>query len=68
MERLYYLVAQLPAFSVTDDSNQKLPLTVEYFKDLCSRFMSDKAKIMAENLTLEPPLETGSTGSSFLDQ
>ena len=68
MERLYYLVAQLPAFSVTDDSNQKLPLTVEYFKDLCARFMSDKAKIMAENLTLEPPLETESTGSPFLDQ
>ncbi len=68
MEHLYYLVAQLPAFSVNDDSSQKLPLTVMYYKDLCSRFMSEKANKVAQNLTLEPPLESESTGSSFLDQ
>ena len=72
MEHLYYLVAQLPAFSVNDDSSQKLPLTVGYFKDLCSRFMSEKANETAQKLTLEPPLEfeegKKSTGSVFLDQ
>ena len=68
MEHLYYLVAQLPAFSVNDDSSQKLPLTVMYYKDLCSRFMSEKANEVAQNLTLEPPLESKSTGSAFLDQ
>lgn len=68
MEHLYYLVAQLPAFSVNDDSSQKLPLTVGYFKDLCSRFMSEKSARLAENLTLEPPVEPVSTGSVFLDE
>lgn len=68
MEHLYYLVAQLPAFSVNDDSSQKLPLTVGYFKDLCSRFMSEKSAQLAENLTLEPPVEPVSTGSVFLDE
>lgn len=68
MEHLYYLVAQLPAFSVNDDSNQKLPLTVAYYKDLCARFMSEKANCIAQSLTLEPPLESKSTGSAFLDQ
>ena len=68
MEHLYYLVAQLPAISVNDDSSQKLPLTVGYFKDLCSRFMSEKSAKLAEKLTLEPPVEPVSTGSVFLDE
>ena len=59
MEHLYYLVAQLPAISVNDDSSQKLPLTVGYFKDLCSRFMSEKSAKLAEPV---------STGSVFLDE
>lgn len=68
MEHLYYLVAQLPAFLVNDDTSQKLPLTVAYFKDLCSRFMSEKDNLMAQNLTLEPPLDNKNNGSSFLNQ
>lgn len=68
MEHLYYLVAQLPAFSVNDDSSQKLPITTEYFKDLCNRFMSEKSARIAECLSLDPPLESVHTGSVFLDQ
>lgn len=68
MEHLYYLVAQLPAFSVSDDSSQKLPVTVEYFKDLCTRFMSEKTAKLAANLSLEPPLELEDTGVPFLDE
>ncbi|MCI5523893.1 MAG: hypothetical protein SO116_09965 [Treponema sp.] len=67
MEHLYYLVAQLPYFSVNDDSSVKLPITVEYFKDLCTRFMSAKDAEIAVNLTLEPPKELKETGSVFLD-
>lgn len=67
MEHLYYLVAQLPAFSVSDDSSQKLPITTGYFKDLCTRFMSPEKAEIASNLSLEPPLECKSTGSMFLD-
>lgn len=67
MEHLYYLVAQLPAFSLNDDSSQRLPITALYFKDLCVRFMSEKSARLAENLSLEPPLEGVPTGSAFLD-
>lgn len=67
MEHLYYLVAQLPSFSVTDDSSAKLPLTTEYYKDLCIRFMSAESSRIAAGLTLEPPLEQETTGSAFLD-
>lgn len=67
MEHLYYLVAQLPAFSAGSESNAKLPITAEYYKDLCSRFMSEKAATVARNLSLEPPRTQSSTGSVFLD-
>ena len=67
MEHLYYLVAQLPAFTVNDDANYKLPITTEYYRDLCCRFMSPKDAEMAKNLSLEPPRESESTGSQFLD-
>ncbi|MCR5217230.1 DUF2764 family protein [Treponema sp.] len=67
MEHLYYLVAQLPSFSVNEDSSAKLPLTTEYYKDLCSRFMSAESSRIAEGLSLEPPLELKATGSAFLD-
>ena len=65
MEHLYYLVAQLPAFSATQD--QKLPITSAYFLDLCTRFMSPEAAKAVRELSLEPPLDGKSTGSDFLD-
>lgn len=67
MEHLYYLMAQLPAFSSSDDANYKFPITTDYFKDLCGRFMSAKSAETARNLSLEPPLEVKPTGSVFLD-
>lgn len=67
MEHLYYLVSQLPAFTVNDDNSSKLPITTEYFKDLCSRFMSKKDCENIKNLSLEPPRKNISTGSKFLD-
>ena len=41
MSNQYYLLAQLPSFSVTDDKSA-LPVTEEYFYDLCSRFLEKK--------------------------
>jgi hypothetical protein len=67
VEHFYYLVAQLPAFKAVDESNAKLPITTEYFKDLCQRFMSEKDAATAAALSLEPPLEAHPTGSKFLD-
>ncbi len=66
MEHLYYLVSQLPAIK-TDDSGAKLPISTEYFRDLCQRFMTEKYAAIARNLSLEPPVEESSTGSQFLD-
>lgn len=68
MEKLYYLVAQLPAFTVSDDSGAKLPISVDYYRDLCARFMCPQSAKAAQELSLTPPLERESTGSSFLDQ
>ena len=41
---------------------------MDYFRDLCARFMNPHDTELAQNLSLTPPLETESTGSSFLDQ
>ncbi len=68
MEHLYYLVAQLPSFSVSGESSSKLPISTEYFKDLCMRYMNAKDCQVAQNLSLEPPRERVSTGSAFLDE
>ena len=38
MSKQYYLMSQLPEFSVSDDRNV-LPITYDYFYDLCSRFL-----------------------------
>jgi len=68
VEHLYYLVAQLPAFNVNGEANVKLPITTEYFKDLCMRFMNARDSQVAQNLSLEPPRERVATGSAFLDE
>ncbi len=68
MEHLYYLVAQLPAFTTNTESSSKLPITTEYFKDLCSRFMSPRDNELAQYLSLEPPKNMEPTGSKFLDE
>lgn len=62
----YYLVAQLPSFSVSDDRTP-LPITEENFTELCSRFLAkDEQKILAE-LSLEPPRDEIRTGSALVD-
>lgn len=63
----YYLLAQLPAFNVSDDK-APLPITEEYFNDLCSRFLDKKSLSIVEALSLEPPRTKKSTGSSFVDE
>ena len=68
MEHFYYLVSQLPSFSVSDESGAKLPVSAEYFKDLCARFMTGKDAENAASLSLEPPNECVPTGSAFLDE
>ena len=65
MSNQYYLVSQLPGFSVGDD--KAVPITYEYYYDLCSRFLSKKEMKILDGLSLEPPLEDSKTGSTFVD-
>ncbi len=66
MSNQYYLVSQLPEFTVSDDRTN-LPITYEYYYDLCSRFLDKKNMKILEGLTLEPAIESSVTGSKFVD-
>lgn len=67
MSSQYYLVSQLPEFVVSDDKSV-LPITYEYYYDLCSRFLSKKELGILKGLSLEPPLEDSKTGSRLVDE
>jgi len=54
-------------FSVNSDNSTKLPISTEYFRDLCMRFMDEHDSCVVKNLSLEPPRENKATGSVFLD-
>ena len=62
----YYLVSQLPEFTVSDDRSA-LPITYEYYYDLCSRFLDKKDMEILKSLSLEPPIEAEKTGSKLVD-
>lgn len=65
MSSRYYLAAQLPAFSINAAS--AVPITEEYFTDLCSRCLDEKSIKILKDLSLEPPREQAATGSLFVD-
>ncbi|MGP1586968.1 MAG: hypothetical protein ACTTHG_01345 [Treponemataceae bacterium] len=66
MASQYYLMSQLPAFSITQSN--PLPVTEEYFIDLCSRFMNkDCVKLMKE-LSLTPPQKETICTSKLVNQ
>ena len=67
MGSLYYLVSQLPALDSYEGRGQ-LPITEKSFKELCSRFLSEKDIKNLEKLSLEPSKSEESTGSQFLDK
>ena len=62
----YYLVSQLPNIS-SGESKANLPMNTVQFLEVASRFISPKEKTVLEGLSLVPPMELSSTGSSFLD-
>lgn len=66
MSNQYYLMSQLPGFSVSGDKTV-LPITYEHYYDLCSRFLDKGEMKILDGLSLEPPLEESRTGSSFVD-
>ena len=62
----YYLVSQLPNISVAE-SKAALPLNSSSFREIASRFISDKEKSILNGLSLVPSMELNATGSKFLD-
>jgi len=63
MSRQYYLMAQLPDISVNSDKSD-LPITEEYFNDLCHRFLDEKELTMLDELSLELLVLVQETSSS----
>ena len=62
----YYLVSQLPNISAAE-SKASLPLNSESFREIASRFITEKEKSVLDGLSLVPPMELKNTGSAFLD-
>jgi len=61
----YFLMSQLPSFSAQQTS--PLPISEEYFLDLCSRCLDKKSFTLVSDISLEPPRACIATGSAFLD-
>ena len=66
MGNQYYLVSQLPDVASSGEK-QNIPITEEYFRDLCERFLDEKSLDILKNLTLVPPRKDVVTGSAFVD-
>jgi hypothetical protein len=62
----YYLISQLPSLDGISE-NTPLPITEERFTELCSRFLSKKAKDSFEKLTLAPSRISENSGNSLID-
>ena len=66
MQGQYYLMSQLPDFSINQSG--PLPVTEEYFIELCSRFLNKKSVEVLKNLTLEPPKKAKKSSSKLVNQ
>ena len=62
----YYLISQLPSLDGLND-NTPLPITEEYFLELCNRFLNKKALGEVKKITLLPPMESEKKGNTLLD-
>ena len=62
----YYLISQLPSLDGISE-NTPLPITEERFSELCSRFLSKKAKDSFEKLTLAPSRVSENSGNTLID-
>lgn len=62
----YYLISQLPSLDAVSD-NAPLPITGEWFDDLCARHLSGKALAVLRELTLLPPRDCENDGSGFVE-
>jgi hypothetical protein len=63
----YYLVSQLPDISSADEKSV-LPITEQYYRDLCMRFLKKDEMKVIDTLSLVPPQHEIDTGSQFLNK
>ncbi len=61
----YYLLAQLPSLDGIGE-NMLPPITQERFLELCNQFLSKKAQIEIQKLTLVPPKEDEKSASVLI--
>lgn len=66
MKEQYYLISQLPAFSM--EQGGELPVSWNSFLELCSRFLLAKDFDALSSLSLEPDFYSGKTGYAALDK
>ncbi len=62
----YYLMAQLPSLDAVTETSP-LPITEEYFEELCERFLGKKTLRAICAMAPVPPREKTATGSALLD-
>lgn len=65
MSNWYYLMAQLPSFSIGQSA--PIPVTEKYVTELCSRFLDKTTFSTLKSLSLEPPINLVKTGSHLVD-
>ncbi len=61
----YYFISQLPSLDGVGE-NAPIPITEEYFLDLCGRFLDEFALREIENFTLVPPKSAENSNSPLI--
>lgn len=62
----YYFIAQLPSLDGIGE-HAPIPITEEYFSELCSRFLGSKTQEILKKITLSPPKTPNPSGSALVD-
>ena len=62
----YYLISQLPSLDGISE-NVSLPITEERFNELCERFLGKKSQEAIKKISLSPPKNAESLGSTLID-
>lgn len=62
----YYFISQLPSLDGIGEQAH-LPITEEYFSELCNRFLSSKTQEILKKITLSPPKSPKPSGSALVD-
>ncbi len=63
----YYLIAQLPSLDGLGEG-ANIPITEEYFFELCNRFLPKKTVTYIENITLSPQINFEKSTSTVINE